>query len=366
MIVVNALSEPAISRRVSAEFSRASSEWEQRGHEHWTRKRYSETTAGLAAPEPGGPRGCSSDRKRSSETAGLAEPEPGGPGLSSLPEESPPEAPPTREPPEASAEQSTATASGFSGAYVPLQPGDKTLNVIAAERLKKHPLWELQGRVAKEIANADYDAPAEVYDVFLAGSRKEFQWSKLDEKHRDETPSKRRPRTSGQNSKWVDNEAFEPIPPREAARIRAELAREGGLDDTLVPRFVLTDKNSPLSTKENSLPLKANARLVVPGYRDRTYLARQLQTDAPTASRTAFFLLLSIVSFHTDWALLCGDVGSAFLKCDPYMGQTRRLFMGIPNAKTNPRYPLKTARCFVSEKAFLGWQMHLASGTGDW
>ena len=304
----------------------------------------------------------SSDRKRSSETAGLAEPEPGGPGLSSLPEEPLAEAPSTGE---ATAEQSTEQQSAFSGAFVPLQIGEKTLNVMAAERLKKHPLWELQARVAKEIANGGYDEPengtwdgrwptpsefarqelsrigalknlpAEIYEVFIAASGKEFQWSKLDEKQRAAFQKA----AEDQWSKWVDNEALEPIPPGEAAKIRAELAREKKLDDILVPRFVLTDKNSPLSTKENPLPLKANARLVVPGYRDRTYLAGKLQTDAPTASRTAFFLLLSVVSFHIDWCLLCGDVRSAFLKGDPYMNMARRLFMGIPNPKTNPRIP---------------------------
>ena len=55
VIVVNAPSEPAISRRVSADFSRASSSWEQRGHEQWMRKQSSETPAGLAGPEPGEP-----------------------------------------------------------------------------------------------------------------------------------------------------------------------------------------------------------------------------------------------------------------------------------------------------------------------
>jgi len=47
---------------------------------------------------------------------------------------------------------------------------------------------------------------------------------------------------------------------------------------------VLTDKNSSLQTPERDLPLKANARLVVPGFKDLAHLKGELRKDAPTGN----------------------------------------------------------------------------------
>ena len=110
------------------------------------------------------------------------------------------------------------------------------------------------------------------------------------------------------------------------------------------------------------MPLKANARMVVPGYRDSSYLAGKLQTDAPTASRVVFFMLLSIVGFHPEWFLLCGDVRSAFLKGDPYMNAARQLFMGLPNSKTGPSLPVEPGTLFRVRKGIFG----LADAPREW
>ncbi|CAE7410514.1 unnamed protein product, partial [Symbiodinium sp. CCMP2456] len=304
LVVVGAPSDPSFSRRVSADFSRASSSWERRGHELWTR---GQSGGGASSLEP-------TDKRRTSEAAGLRQPQLGGPGQATVPEAegeveqaAPQGAPETTE--------TTTAPSAFTGPFVPLTLGGRNIDVMIAEKCKQHPLWELQERVAKEIANGDFDEPIngtwdgrwptpseavrrelcrtgnlknlpnEPYDVLLTSGGREFQWSKMD----NESRTAFQKAAEDQWAKWVDNEALEPIPPKEADVVRKRLASQGKLGEMLVLRFVLTDKNSALSTKENPLPLKANARLVVPGYRDSSYLAGKLQTDAPTASRIAFF-----------------------------------------------------------------------------
>jgi len=377
LVVVGAPSDPSFSRRVSADFSRASSSWERRGHELWTR---GQSGGGASSLEP-------TDKKRTSEAAGLQQPQLGGPGQATVPEaEGEVEQSAPQRAPETTA--TTTAPSAFTGPFVPLTLGGRNIDVMIAEKCKQHPLWELQERVAKEIANGDFDEPIngtwdgrwptpseavrkelcrtgnlknlpnEPYDVLLTSGGREFQWSKMD----NESRTAFQKAAEDQWAKWVDNEALEPIPPKEADVVRKRLASQGKLGEILVPRFVLTDKNSALSTKENPLPLKANARLVVPGYRDSSYLAGKLQTDAPTASRVAFFMLLSIVGFHPEWFLLCGDVRSAFLKGDPYVNQQRQLFMGLPNPKVGPSLPVALGTLFKVRKGVFG----LADAPREW
>ena len=304
VVVIGAPSEPNLSRRASADFSRASSSWERRGHEQWARAQ----SGAAQSQEPE----ASTDRKRNSAEAGLPEPQAGGPGEATVPEGSE-EAAPTGAPGQPEPPPPT---SSFTGPFVPLTLGGRDINVMIAEKCKKHPLWELQEKVAKEIANGDFDEPengtwdgrwptpsestrrelcrngalknlpSETHDVLLTSGGKEFQWSKMD----GTSKAAFQKAAEDQWSKWVDNEALEPIPPKEADALRKKLASQGKLGEILIPRFVLTDKNAALSTKDNPLPLKANARMVVPGYRDSSYLAGKLQTDAPTASRVVFFM----------------------------------------------------------------------------
>ena len=105
------------------------------------------------------------------------------------------------------------------------------------------------------------------------------------------------------------------------------------------PRFVFTDKHDGLRTPSCPLPLKANARLVVPGYKDVT--AYEVRKDAPTASRTSQHVLLTMTSSF-GWHLMSADVKSAFLKGEELSPGERELF--IENIRTHhqdePKLPL--------------------------
>ena len=100
---------------------------------------------------------------------------------------------------------------------------------------------------------------------------------------------------------------------------------------------MFTDKHDPLRTESNPLPLKARARIVVPGFKD--ILGFGLRKDAPTCSRIAqHFLLTLTAAFH--WVLMSADIKSAFLKGDPCMAGVRELFMeNVRGRDGEPRLP---------------------------
>ena len=190
------------------------------------------------------------------------------------------------------------------------------------------------------------DAAQEVLAVLTA--RKEHVWSHMSDFEKKEF---REVAAKGW-SVWVENEAIEPLPDAEAARIRQKLKTEGESHRILVPRFVYVDKNDGLRTADRDLPLKANARLVVPGYQDIS--AYGLRCDAPTASRTSQHLLLTFAA-SMKWKLASADIKSAFMKGEEFGPNERILYLA--NVKTRapdePRLPFPEAGlCRVKKGVF--------------
>ena len=118
--------------------------------------------------------------------------------------------------------------------------------------------------------------------------------------------------------------------PLEVSRkIRRQLKAAGQGHRIMAPRYVFTNKHDGLRTKENNLPVKPSARLVVPGYKDLT--AYGLRLDAPTGTRTSVHLLLILTSANK-WYLMSADVKSAFLKGEEFKEGERILY--IENVRT--------------------------------
>ena len=117
-----------------------------------------------------------------------------------------------------------------------------------------------------------------------------------------------------------------------------ELERNGKLNRVLQPRFVLTDKNASHRTPTCPLPLKASARIVVPGYLDLANLRNELRRDAQTGSRLAQHLLFTIAAAHPSWHLRSADVRAAFLKGDPYI--QRILYVKETDVSKGPSFPV--------------------------
>lgn len=128
---------------------------------------------------------------------------------------------------------------------------------------------------------------------------------------------------------WVDNQALEVLEPGEAKRTWSRLKATGSLHKVLRPRFVYTDKHDGLRTHTHPLPLKANARLVVPGYKDVT--AYEVRKDAPTGTRISQHLVLTWTASKR-WRLKAADIKSAFLKGEEFAPGERELY--IANIRT--------------------------------
>ena len=119
---------------------------------------------------------------------------------------------------------------------------------------------------------------------------------------------------------WPDNNAVEILSLEESEKIRNRLARDNENHKLLTPRYVLTDKNEPLRSKNHPLPLRARARIAVPGFKD--LLAYTLRKDAPTGSRVSQHLLLALTASYNvkkmgrrrAWRLMAADIKSAFMK----------------------------------------------------
>jgi len=159
---------------------------------------------------------------------------------------------------------------------------------------------------------------------------------------------------------YIDNRALDVMSLEESRKVRQRLALAGELDKILQPRFVLTDKHDGVRTASHPLPVKASARIVVPGFRDRANLEGNLRKDAPTGSRLAQHFLFCVAAFHTEWALMSADVKSAFLKGDPFI--SRELYISGTNSRTNPEIPLKTGQLARVLKGIFG----LADAPREW
>ena len=167
-----------------------------------------------------------------------------------------------------------------------------------------------------------------------AAKSKGMSWNEMT----DEVKDKFRDAAQDQWGKWVENQAIEVLGPAESKAILQELYRKNEENKVLKPRFVLTDKNSSLRTEDNPLPLKANARIVVPGFKDLANLRGELRKDAPTGSRLGQHVLFAVGAANPHWRLLGADVRAAFLKGDPYV--TRELYLTSTDPKKGPTIPI--------------------------
>ena len=179
-------------------------------------------------------------------------------------------------------------------------------------------------------------------------AKREFVYNKLSNEHKvlfDEAA------VAGWKA-YIDNDAVEVLTPAASAKVRQELARKGELERIMKPRFVLVDKHEPLRTKEHDLPLKASARLVVPGYKDHSNLNNLVRRDAPTGSRMAQHLLFMVAAYHTSWHLISGDVKAAFLKGDEFIN--RELYLTGTDVRNNPGIPLQPGQLARVKKGIFG------------
>lgn len=101
---------------------------------------------------------------------------------------------------------------------------------------------------------------------------------------------------------WLDLKAVRVIPPREAREIPKKWH--------LRTRYVLTDKNSPLRTPSQDLPVLPKARLIVWGHMDPEL--PWIRTDAPTISELGTHVVYQAAA---SWGtpLVHGDIKQAFL-----------------------------------------------------
>ncbi|CAE6915744.1 RE2 [Symbiodinium sp. CCMP2592] len=234
------------------------------------------------------------------------------------------------------------------------------LKAAQAREGEVHPLVKLQAQVAMDKASGeDLDVPDHgtwdgrwplpsrtQYEAFVkAGlkwptgrealtaqaARKEYHWRSMTE----EQKAAFRVASEEAWNVWVRNDAIETLSEEETAKTIATLKQRGEMHKILTPRFVYVDKNESLRTVSNELPLKASARLVVPGYKDVT--AFDLRKDAPTASRTSQHLLFTLGSsnFKKGWRTGTADVKSAFLKGERYLDG--RIVKGVFGLSDAPR-----------------------------
>lgn len=138
---------------------------------------------------------------------------------------------------------------------------------------------------------------------------------------------------------WVDNQALEILDAKTSQQVRNSLRRDGEFHKILCPRYVYTDKNDGVRTSTNPLPVRANGRLVVPGFKDPG--GYEVRKDAPTASRTSQHLIF-LYAVSMNWDLWSADIKSAFLKGEIFLPGERELF--LDNIRTSsddePRLPL--------------------------
>ena len=180
-------------------------------------------------------------------------------------------------------------------------------------------------------------------------ARKEYKWKDIPEADR---PAFHAAAKAGWQV-WVDNGAVEVLSKAQADEVRARLKSTGKQSCLLTPTFVYTDKHDGLRTPSKPLPLKANARLVVPGFQDITaYLVRR---DAPTGSRTSHHFLLMYTASKR-WLLFSADVKSAFLKGENLGPDERELYVSQIRVSSpdEPLLPLGEGGLAKAKKGIFG------------
>ena len=162
--------------------------------------------------------------------------------------------------------------------------------------------------------------PKGEHEALAATARREYKWKEIPMNDRPQFVEAAK--TGWQV--WVDNDAVQILDDKEAAATWKRLEATGKKHLVLTPRFVFTDKHDGLRTENVKLPLKANARLVVPGYKDIS--AYDVRKDAPTGGRISQHLLLLFTASHS-WTLASADVKSAFLKGEEFQPGERELYI---------------------------------------
>ena len=107
-----------------------------------------------------------------------------------------------------------------------------------------------------------------------------------------------------------------------------EVARTQRREDIMDTRVLHRDKNSSIRSPENDVPLKAKARIIIPGHKDPE-LEYGVRTDAPTVSRLSthiFFQLCATFNFIP----MAADVEAAFLQGDELERQAGELYLRQP------------------------------------
>ena len=187
--------------------------------------------------------------------------------------------------------------------------------------------WPLPSRSqwqARELLGLVWPSGRDEFETdAVQAARKEYHWATMTGEQRKEFG----PAALQGWKVWLDNQAIEVMSWEESQKVLRELTDRKELHKVLTPRYVFTDKHDGLMTNSRPLPLKASARLVVPGFKDES--AMYIRKDAPTASRISQHLLLTLASSHYSggWRLWSADIKSAFLKGDPYMTSLRTLYI---------------------------------------
>ncbi|CAE7718191.1 pgsA [Symbiodinium sp. CCMP2592] len=289
-----------------------------------------------------------------------------------LPAAAPPEDPGagSKRPPEVDTEQLRSSQGPAVDSSVPFDAlsleREAILAAARAEAGEVHPLVKLQAEVALDRDNGiDTEArdhgswdgrwplptrsQHEAYvqagmkwpcsrDAFVVqAARKEYHWKSMTAEQREAFKKA----AAEAWEVWTRNDAVETLDESESQRVIASLRQRGELHKILTPRFVYTDKHDGLRTEAHDLPLKASARLVVPGYKDVTSL--ELRKDAPTASRTSQHLLFTLAASHfkDGWRTGSADVKSAFLKGERYLSGTRELYLqNMESHSGSPTLPI--------------------------
>ena len=102
-------------------------------------------------------------------------------------------------------------------------------------------------------------------------------------------------------------------------------------DEILPMRKMRTDKNEATRGGKSfgEHPLLAKTRNLLPGYKDKQYLAGELKTNAPTLTDAATAIILQETASNENWDLQQGDVDNAFLN-GRYLSPDRRVFFKAP------------------------------------
>ena len=129
-------------------------------------------------------------------------------------------------------------------------------------------------------------APSDHEVQAAQATRKEFHWKQMSAEEKEAFTKAAKEAWSV----WEENDAIEILSEEESAMVRKRVAANREDGRVLTPRYVFTDSHESLRTKENPLPLKARARVIVPGYKDVFSFA--LRKDAPTGSRISQHITL--------------------------------------------------------------------------